>query len=72
MAEAGLPRLPGEGPVDYQTRIEASRPDLARPAGGIIDLYVRLRYTRAAGKDDLALLRKRVRKFRPGRRAKMG
>lgn len=66
MEKAGVPKAPGEGPLDFLERIEEERPSAAPEARKIAGLYVELTYGRAstdAGKP--SELRKKVRGFRP-------
>ena len=44
LARDGLPRQPGEGPLDFCRRVERERPDLAPMARNITDDFVALRY----------------------------
>ena len=44
MAKAGIARGAAEGPVDYAARIARTRPEFARAANVVTQLYVSLRY----------------------------
>ena len=66
LSRRGLPRRPGEGPVDYVRRVTAGQPMLAGDIAQIGALYTRLRYGASTGNArELAELRRRVRAFRP-------
>jgi len=43
-AQAGYPRLPSEGPMDYADRLTLARPDRAHDIHAIAAAYARLRY----------------------------
>ncbi len=64
LARRGLVRRPQEGPLHFQQRVIAARPELSGPVTGITGLYTALRYGQEddAGIDDLA---RRVRRFSP-------
>jgi hypothetical protein len=64
LARRGAPRHPSEGPVDYGQRIAREFPQAATDVQAIGELYVRLRYGRTAGPDDLARLKSLVASFR--------
>jgi transglutaminase-like putative cysteine protease len=64
LARRGAPRHPSEGPVDYGRRIAREFPQAATDVQTIGELYVRLRYGRTAGPDDLARLKSLVASFR--------
>jgi transglutaminase-like putative cysteine protease len=64
LARRGAARHPTEGPVDYSRRIEREFPQVASEVRAIEELYVRLRYGRTAGQDDLARLKALVAAFR--------
>ena len=63
MKKIGLERGAAEGPADYARRLIRARPELREPVGQITTIYVKLRYGRFST-SGLALLRKRVNKFR--------
>jgi len=67
LARAGLLRRPHEGPLDFAARIAAERPELAAEVNGIIGIYISLRYGNRGGRAGLRDLRRRVRRFNPGR-----
>ncbi|MGD8688686.1 MAG: DUF3488 and transglutaminase-like domain-containing protein, partial [Gammaproteobacteria bacterium] len=64
MRRAGLKCRANEGPLAFEARIARTRPDLAADAHAITRLYIDLRYVDQAGSDDLAELRRRVRRLR--------
>lgn len=69
LAAVGFMRPASEGPMDFANRIKAEIPALRVPVTEITELYIRLRYG-ALDKDrvnDLATMRKQVRKFGPKR-----
>jgi transglutaminase-like putative cysteine protease len=73
MARAGLPRQPGEGPVDYAGRVAMARPDLAKKAREVTLLYTQLRYQPASVASHKRLLRLRrlaAAPVKPGRAAR--
>jgi hypothetical protein len=43
LARVGLPRRPGEGPLDYAAQVTSKRKDLTERAPEITDLYIHLR-----------------------------
>jgi len=65
LARIGLPRGPGEGPLDFAGRVNAARPVLAAPVNAITELYIHLRYDRPAGDTVVAAarLQRLVRRF---------
>ena len=65
LARRGIERPGHETPRDYLQRVARLRPDLARQATGITELYLRLRYAPAPDPADLDRLRLLVRHFRP-------
>jgi hypothetical protein len=70
LSRVGLDRLAWEGPRDYGRRVTAARPDLARPVGQILSIYVRERYTRESSLEGERRLKHMVKRFRPrGHRA---
>lgn len=66
MARLGIPRKPHQGPVAYLKAIETRRPDLAAPAGQIIDRYIAIRYNRQADPATLAAFQAAVRSLAKG------
>lgn len=66
LARLGLKRAAHEGPLDYGTRVAATRPDLERDVLAITDCYIALRYETG---DDPRRLRQLVRAFKPLRKA---
>jgi transglutaminase-like putative cysteine protease len=69
MAAAGLPRAPFLGPRDYARGVMAARPDLAPEIRSIIDLYVKIRYSREGEKGHLQALKSNVKGFHPPKSA---
>jgi transglutaminase-like putative cysteine protease len=65
MERHGLARRAFEGPLDFAARVRLSRPDLGAESDAITQLYLELRYGKAAGDAALAELMQRVRAFRP-------
>ncbi len=65
LALAGIQRRPWEGPFDLQKRIEKEQPALAATTRPIIQLYIRLRYSRKPSTDDARRLGALIRQFRP-------
>jgi transglutaminase-like putative cysteine protease len=63
LAEAGLARLPHEGPLDFLARVKAAKPQWASAAEDITQRYVAARYGAGASRDDLRELAMRVRQF---------
>jgi len=59
----GLARAPTEGPVDYASRVERQRPELAPAVGAVTRLYVAMRYGAESGAAALLELQRRVRQF---------
>jgi len=68
MARAGLPKAPHQGPLAYAGRVSRKAPELKQDVEQISGLYVDLRYGREVGDSSLQQFRRRVRRFRPGRR----
>jgi hypothetical protein len=64
LSRHGYTRAPAEGPLDYANRIGAQRPDLAPGIKSINELFIALRYGNKGSKEQLAALRREVRKFR--------
>ena len=46
----GVPRLPHQGPLDYQSAVVRTRPDLAEKLSPIFNGYIRLRYGGSASR----------------------
>jgi protein-glutamine gamma-glutamyltransferase len=63
LERAGITRAPDEGPLTLAERVRARRPDLAPSVDAITRLYVRLRYGRGAGRNELGALARAVRVF---------
>jgi transglutaminase-like putative cysteine protease len=60
----GLARAPHEGPLDYLTRVQATRPQLAPEVAEITRRYIEARYGTAATREDVRELQRLVRDFR--------
>ena len=69
LEQAGIIRLPHQGPLDLLHQIEQQRPDLADRARAVIDLYISLRYRPEGGNHSVDDLRRLVRDF-PDRQKK--
>lgn len=67
LATAGLPRRPGEGPLDYSRRIARYRPDLAKQTDILFNCYIRLRYGPEPEGLSMKSFRRQVKHFRPGK-----
>ena len=66
LAGVGLCRAAGEGALSFAQRTCKERPDLKTEVESITELYLRLRYGRAAAGDTLLhTLRRRIARFRP-------
>jgi len=65
LARIGLARRPEQGPRDYAETVSASRQDLRKKVCGIVDLYIRLRYSRDGGTTDLKRFKALVKHFDP-------
>jgi transglutaminase-like putative cysteine protease len=65
LGRIGLARQPWEGPLVYADRVAAAQPRLGPEIDAIACDYVTLRYGAGAGRDDLARLRRRIRRLRP-------
>ena len=70
LANAGLPRRPSEGPLDYSRRIARERPDLSSQLDGLFACYIQLRYAAGPASETAQLFREQVRRFRPKNKAK--
>lgn len=64
LARHGLVKALGEGPLDFAHRAAAAQPEAAADIRRITDLFLELRYGKAAHPADLERLRRRVRMFR--------
>jgi hypothetical protein len=60
-----LARSPGQGPLDFAAAVSTARQDLAEKVATIVGLYIRLRYDRRGGSDDLKRFKVAVRQFKP-------
>jgi transglutaminase-like putative cysteine protease len=60
LARGGFVQQTGEGPRAFAERVARAAPELAEPTGHITRLYLRLRYERSHGPDDLKNLRRLV------------
>ena len=65
LANQGLARSPGEGPISYAGRVVASRPDLANSVNAVTDAYIRANFIDDQP-EDVDILRKAVRRVRLG------
>jgi transglutaminase-like putative cysteine protease len=65
LARVGLARSPGQGPLDFAATVSTARQDLAEKVATIVGLYIRLRYDRRGGSDDLKRFKVAVRQFKP-------
>ena len=63
LARSGIAPRPGEGPLDFGTRVSTLRPRLRDPVRRITDLYVALRYADTA--TSIGEFRRAVAGFRP-------
>jgi transglutaminase-like putative cysteine protease len=68
MAHIGLPKAPHQGPLAHAAWVSRKAPELKQDVEKIAGLYIGLRYGRETGDLPLKQLRRRVRRFRPGRR----
>ncbi|MGH8645816.1 MAG: transglutaminase TgpA family protein [Gammaproteobacteria bacterium] len=68
LARVGIRRHPYEGPIFFAARAYALRDDLEPSIRAITETYVDLRY--AGASQGVAVLRRLVRDFRPGRKAR--
>ena len=64
LARRGLPRAANEGPLDFQQRVAAKRPDLAGAVSRITAIYTGMRYG-SEGDEKLPELKRLVEKFAP-------
>ncbi|BBO75049.1 hypothetical protein DSCW_24660 [Desulfosarcina widdelii] len=71
-ARVGLPKAPHQGPLAYAAWVSGKAPDLKQDVEKIAGLYIDLRYGREAEDSSLQQFRRRVRRFRPGRRTDVG
>ncbi|MGD2011315.1 MAG: DUF4129 domain-containing protein, partial [Desulfobacterales bacterium] len=60
-----LVRSPGQGPLDFAAAVSTARQDLAERVATIVALYIRLRYDRRGGSEDLKRFKIAVRQFKP-------
>jgi protein-glutamine gamma-glutamyltransferase len=65
LARVGLVRTPGQGPLDFAAVVSAARQDLKGRVATIVALYIRLRYDRRGGSEDLKRFKLAVRQFKP-------
>lgn len=65
LSRKGFHRMPHQGPADFAKRIAIKRSDLEMPVKNITALYVRLRYSKNGGLEDLKELASLVKKFNP-------
>ena len=64
LARCGVNRHASEGPTAFSRRAAAAHPELAMGIAAISDLYVRLRYGRQSGANDVAELQRAIAAFR--------
>ena len=69
LARVGLVRSPGQGPLDFAAAVSTARQDLAERVATIVALYIRLRYDRRGGSEDLKRFKIAVRQFKPSKLA---
>ena len=62
---SGLVRTPGQGPLDFAAVVGTARQDLKGRVATIVALYIRLRYDRRGGSEDLKRFKLAVRQFKP-------
>jgi protein-glutamine gamma-glutamyltransferase len=71
LARIGLVRPPNQGPVDFFHQIKTRRPDLAKKARIITNLYIQIRFARSGSenqtKHQTKQLNTYVRQFKPSR-----
>ena len=60
LADNGIRRQRGEGPLDFATRVAQSRPDIAVDMSEITALYVRMSYAADGQEESFGQLRERV------------
>jgi protein-glutamine gamma-glutamyltransferase len=65
LAGIGLPRRPGQGPVDYLRYVAGQRPDLAPHVKKIVSSYVRIRYGNSKREIDVSILLMMIKRFSP-------
>ncbi|MGW8186686.1 MAG: DUF4129 domain-containing protein, partial [Desulfobacterales bacterium] len=65
LARVGLVRRSGQGPLDFAAVVSAARQDLKGGVATIVGLYIRLRYDRRGGSEDLKRFKLAVRQFKP-------
>jgi transglutaminase-like putative cysteine protease len=64
LGKIGIPRNPGQGPLDYAAAVSAVRKDLASEVNAITEMYISLRYARDED-EELKNFKTRVRRFAP-------
>ena len=69
LARVGLVRSPGQGPLDFAAAVSTARQDVAERVTTIVALYIRLRYDRRGGSEDLKRFKIAVRQFKPSKLA---
>jgi transglutaminase-like putative cysteine protease len=65
LSRRGIERAPYEAPRDFLERVRRLRPDVARQAAAITELYLKARYAPGVPTGDVDRLRELVRAFRP-------
>lgn len=71
LANAGHPRRPSEGPLDYCQRIARERPDLSPQTDCLFTNYIKLRYGTDSTRKTVQTFRQQVRRFRPIKKPKI-
>jgi transglutaminase-like putative cysteine protease len=64
LARAGMVRAPHEGAIDFARRCGRHRPDLKNRMEAITERYIRMRYGKLTGADELRAFRREVTTFR--------
>jgi hypothetical protein len=65
LSRAGLPRPPGQGPLDYARRVVSVRPDMAETVQRITGLYVFIRYAEKGDEKTVKAFTAAVNRFHP-------
>lgn len=63
LARMGIPRQPGQGPVDYLQYVTSQRPDLTDHVRNIISLYVKIRYSGNEKQEHISSLQAMIKRF---------
>ena len=67
LTQAGIPKPPAQGPLDYAVATIANRPDLKCDIEGITQAYIRLRYGAQKSDRDIKRFAQKVRHFKPAK-----